>query len=290
MQTRFVLQICIAMLLWGGSWSASKIIVSYTTVDVLAFLRFILATLSFMPMVLLWKIRIKISFKIFMLLILSSIANVMYAVCFFQGISVGLAGAGGVLVTTLIPISTFLLVFIVYRKAPTRLECIGLGLGMLSGIMLLDLLNPMLLLESGNLYFMLSAFIWAALTLILQHIHPALHPIAINFYINCFSIALYAPFVSHYDQLLHIFEFDWVFWTGLLFVSCLAIGVGTTLYYQAIKQLGSSKASAFNLLVPINAMLLSWILLGEQPTLNTLVGGGIAIIAILCLSFRGLKK
>lgn len=284
MQAKFVILLCIAMLLWGGAWSASKMIVDYTSTDVLAFWRFVFAALCFVPMVLFLRVRLIISPKTFGFLAVASVANVGYAVLFFHGIALGFAGAGGVLVTTLIPIATFLLAFVFYRHKPTKLEAIGLSLGLVSGFLLTQLHTPALLFANGNLYFVASAFVWALLTLVLQNIHNAIHPIAINFYITLLSVIFYVPFVSDYAQLLDIFGFDWVFWAGILFVSCCSIAIGTTLYYHAIKQLGGSKASAFNLLVPLFAMLLSWALLGETPTLNTLLGGSLAIVAILCLS------
>lgn len=286
MQAKFVIQLCIAMFFWGGAWSATKLIVDYTSTDVLAFWRFALAAVCFLPMVLFWHVSLAISRRTFLFLLLASCANVGYALLFFRGIVVGLAGAGGVLVTTLIPIATFLLAFLVYRHRPSRLESIGLGLGLVSGFLLTQLHTPELLFANGNLYFVASAFVWAILTLLLQNIHHDIHPVAINFYICSLSVILYAPLVDNPAQLLDIFGFGWLFWAGLLFISCCSIAIGTTLYYHAIKQLGGSKASSFNLLVPLFAMLLSWALLGETPTLNTLLGGSLAIVAILCLSRR----
>ena len=286
MQAKFVIQLCIAMFFWGGAWSATKLIVDYTSTDVLAFWRFALAAACFLPMVFFWHVSLAISRRTFLFLLLASCANVGYALLFFRGIVVGLAGAGGVLVTTLIPIATFLLAFLVYRHKPSRLESIGLTLGLVSGFLLTQLHTPELLLANGNLYFVASAFVWAILTILLQNIHHDIHPVAINFYICSLSVILFVPLVSEPARLLDIFGFDWLFWAGLLFISCCSIAIGTTLYYHAIKQLGGSKASAFNLLVPLFAMILSWALLGETPTLNTLLGGSLAIVAILCLSRR----
>lgn len=286
MQAKFVIQLCVAMFFWGGAWSATKLIVDYTSTDVLAFWRFAIAAVSFLPMVLFWHVNLAISRRTFFFLLLASLMNVGYALLFFRGIVMGLAGAGGVLVTTLIPIATFLLAFLIYRHKPSRLESIGLSLGFISGFLLTQLYTPELLLANGNLYFVASAFVWAILTLILQNIHHDIHPVAINFYICLFSVILFAPLVHEPTQLLAIFHFDWVFWAGMLFISCCSIAIGTTLYYHAIKQLGGSKASAFNLLVPLFAMLLSWALLGETPTFNTIIGGSLAIVAILCLSRR----
>ncbi|MDE6044592.1 MAG: DMT family transporter [Helicobacter sp.] len=286
MQAKFVIQLCIAMFFWGGAWSATKLIVDYTSIDVLAFWRFVFAAACFLPMVLFLRVNLAVSRRTFLFLFLASCANVGYALLSFRGIVVGLAGAGGVLVTTLIPIATFLLAFLVYRHKPSRLESLGLTLGLVSGFLLTQLHTPELLFANGNLYFVASAFVWAILTLLLQNIHHDIHPVAINFYICSLSVILFVPLIENPAQLLDIFGFDWLFWAGLLFISCCSIAIGTTLYYHAIKQLGGSKASAFNLLVPLFAMMLSWALLGETPTLNTILGGSLAIVAILCLSRR----
>ncbi|MDE7217508.1 MAG: DMT family transporter, partial [Helicobacter sp.] len=211
MQAKFVIQLCIAMFFWGGAWSATKLIVDYTSTDVLAFWRFALAAACFLPMVFFWHVSLAISRRTFLFLLLASCANVGYALLFFRGIVVGLAGAGGVLVTTLIPIATFLLAFLVYRHKPSRLESLGLTLGLVSGFLLTQLHTPELLLANGNLYFVASAFVWAILTILLQNIHHDIHPVAINFYICSLSVILFVPLVSEPARLLDIFGFDWLF-------------------------------------------------------------------------------
>ncbi|RAX57579.1 hypothetical protein CCZ01_05395 [Helicobacter monodelphidis] len=291
-QEALLVALFVAMLFWGGSWATSKMIVHYANIEIIAFWRFLLAAITFTPIIFFFRPSLLISIKSLSFLILVSIFNCLYAFLFFQGITLGMAGAGGVLVTTLIPIFTYILTFFIYHNRIAPYEFFGLVLGICSGFLLLNLDFSSELFVGGNLYFLISALIWALLTLTMQKIRTEVHPITANLYINIFSSLMCCVFIMLFDKgnIMQVFAFDHIFWLGLIFISCLSIAFGNTLYYQAIAILGSNKASAFNLLVPINAMLISWWLLNEVPTINTIVGGSLAIIGIYFINIYKPKK
>ncbi len=285
-----MLELFIAMILWGGSWSATKIIIDYAPIDVLAFWRFLCAFLAFVPLILIAKVPLIISMHAWFIIFIASLVHVLYTYLFFTGLKVGYAGAGGVLVTTLIPIMTYILLTIVYRRKIHVFEIIGLILGVVSGFFLLSLYNPATLLQNGNMYFIASAFTWAVFTLLLQSIKDKIHPISTNLYINLISMFVYYTIAYDDSSLFLVFSFDIKFWCALLFISCFSITIANTLYYRGIVKLGTHRVSSFNLLVPINALLLSWWILGEKPTFNTIIGGLIAIVAIYFVNHKTTNK
>ena len=50
---------------------------------------------------------------------------------------------------------------------------------------------------------------------------------------------------------MSVFEFDWIFWINLLFLSCIAMSFGTSIYFLASSKLGPKQASAYIFLVPL---------------------------------------
>ena len=91
--------------------------------------------------------------------------------------------------------------------------------------------------------------------------------------------------------MLDIFSFDMHFWIMLCVIAVLSTAIGTSIFYMGVAQIGAEKASSYQLLVPLIALITSYFILGEIPSLLTLVGGGIAIFAIYLINiYKGVKN
>lgn len=290
----FSILLVVAMIFWGSSWASSKVLTSYTSADVITFWRFFFALMASIPLVIILRIPIRINGNVLKYLFLASIANCVYSIMFFMGINYGSAGRGGVLVTTLTPVFVYLLTYFVHKlqgnsKNMRGNEVLGLTLGILAGICLLDLGNLSVLFSESNVFFVLCALDWAVLTLICQRVR--IHPIAINFYITLFSVILSSPIFFFEPAMLDIFSFDMRFWIMLCVIAVLSTAIGTSIFYMGVAQIGAEKASSYQLLVPLIALITSYFILGEIPSLLTLVGGGIAIFAIYLINiYKGVKN
>ncbi|WP_273211752.1 DMT family transporter [Helicobacter rodentium] len=279
----FYILLVIAMIFWGASWSASKVMVSYIGADVITFWRFFFAFLASVPLVILLKIPLRMDTHSFKLLILAALCNCLYSLMYFIGLNYGSAGKGGVLVTTLIPIFAYLLSFIVAKlqkdssKMMKNNEILGLFLGVIAGACLLNLGSWQELFGKFNTLFVFCALDWAVLTLICRNI--GIHPVAINLYITFFSLLLFSPIFIFQPAMLEIFSFDARFWWMMFIVAVLSTAVGTSIYYMGVARVGAAQASSFNLLIPVTALLSSFVILGEIPSVLTLIGGSIAVFA-----------
>ena len=283
----FSILLVVAMTFWGSSWASSKVLTSYTSADVITFWRFFFALMASIPLVIILRIPIRIDGSALKYLFLASITICAYSIMFFIGVNYGAAGKGGVLVTTLTPVFVYLLTYWVHKlqnnpKMMRGNEILGLTLGIIAGICLLDLGNLSVLFSKSNVFFVLCALDWAVLTLICQRVR--IHPIAINFYITLFSVLLSSPIFFFEPAMLDIFSFDARFWTMLFVVSVLSTAIGTSIFYMGVAQIGAEKASSYQLLVPLIALVTSYFILDEIPSLLTLFGGGIAIFAIYLIN------
>lgn len=290
----FSVLLVIAMLFWGSSWPSSKILIRYTSPEIITFWRFFFALIATLPLMLLLKIPLRISRDAFKILIIAALFNCLYSIMFFVGLNYGSAGKGGVLVTTLTPIFTYILSFLYAKfkgntkKTMQNNEILGLFLGMIAGICLLNLGGLQELFGKFNTFFILCALDWAVLTLICQHIR--IHPLAINFYITLLSVLMFSPLLWMERDAFIIFSFDGLFWGMLFIVSVLSTAIGTSIYYMGIAQVGATKASSFPLLVPAFALLTSFLILREIPSLLTLFGGSLAIFATYLINLYRKKS
>lgn len=197
------------------------------------------------------------------------------------------------LVTTLTPIFTYLLVMAIIfwqtRTTPKipKNEIIGLCLGIFSGILLLNLGSIDELFGKFNTFFILCAFDWALMSIFTQKIRT--NPLVMNFYITLFSLFAFVP-IFFKPETYFLFSAPLRFWFHLFCVAILSTLVGTSIYYLGIKELGSAKANSFMLLVPASALLCSYFVLDETPTLLTLFGTALAVCAIYLINGRRVKQ
>lgn len=283
----------LAMFFWGLSWASSKVLVAYSDAYTIAFWRFFFVLVGLFVLLLILKIPLTTSRKFIKWIVLASICNVIYSVLYFAALNYGQAGKGGVLVTTLTPIFTYLLVlFIIFwqkrslQKVPKN-EIIGLCLGIISGFFLLNLGSVDELFGKFNTFFILCAFDWALMSIFTQKIRT--NPLVMNFYITLFSLVAFVP-IWFEPATYFLFEAPLRFWFHLFCVAILSTLVGTSIYYLGIKELGSAKANSFMLLVPASALICSYFVLGEKPSLLTLFGTALAICAIYLINGKGLKS
>lgn len=275
----------IGMALWGLSWTNGKILGEYTTVPVLMVWRFFIAAISMFFVLLYRKTDWRITSKGALPIIASAILLVLYNHFYFTGTHLGAAGAGGVLVTTLNPVLTFILISAVKRRIPRGLSLLGILLGILGGTILINLWQEgwSAVISSGNQYFVLCAGTWAFLTLISSGINKHMSTLTYSFWLYLLSSLMALIFIGESD-LFAVFDYGLRFWLNLLSVSVGAMAFATTAYFIAASRLGSEKASAFIFMVPISAMIFSMIILNEPLKLNVLVGGMLSIVAVVLIN------
>src|SRR5512135_3426659 len=121
------------MMAWGFAWPSGKAITGRAPREVLVFWRFLVTFLSYLPLLHGKWHTLKLSPKGFLVVTLGAILYTAYSELFFMGLEHGLPGAGGVLVTTLNPIATFVIFSLLFRKRPNGREWTGMVLGIAGG-------------------------------------------------------------------------------------------------------------------------------------------------------------
>ena len=63
-------------------------------------------------------------------------------------------------------------------------------------------------------------------------------------------------------------------WVGLLYSGIMAIAIAYLLWYYGVRHLGSSRTAVYSNTIPIIALLIAWLTLGETPGWLQLLGAG----------------
>jgi drug/metabolite transporter (DMT)-like permease len=215
----------------------------------------------------------------------SAILNIFFMVFAFIGVKNGLAGGGGVIITTLSPVMTFILVALLFKKRLQNIQYFGLLLGIIGGAIMLQINNLELFLNSSNIYFLLCAITWAGVTVLAQYSHKHIHPIHYSFIISV--IATIVTFIYGINfELLSVFEQDKRFWVSLLYLAILGQTVATTIFFIASGKLGSETTSSFMFLVPLFALFIAWLILDEVMQIHIIIGGIFSIIAVWFVNYK----
>lgn len=271
----------VAMLIWGISWPNAKIAGQYAGPDILIFWRFALACIATLPIMVFMGKKLAFPSSAVKYVITAAICLTAYNFGYFKGTRIGMASLGGIIVPTLSPLVTYLLVVLIFDQSIRRKEILGFMIGILGGLVLLRIWEVDLqdLFDSGNIYFIFAAVIWAGVTIMTQKSREETDVINFSFWLYLFSAILAFSFAPK-DKLLSVFTFDWIFWVNFLMISVASLAMGTAVFFQVTMKLGSEKASAFMYIVPVTAMTFSVILLGEPLPWSTIIGGGMAIAAV----------
>ena len=280
----FFILLTIAMLGWGASWVNVKVLSVYVDEYEMILLRFGLASISFVPILVYLKKSFKIDKQTAFLVLLAAISNVAYMKYFFLGTKFGTAGLGGAFVTTLVPINTFIFMALFFgRKIGTK-EVFALLLGAFGVMMILGVwtLNSSQVLTQYNLYFVLASVLWPILTIVSSRA-TKIAPIVFIFYMYSVTTVLVALFFVDFS-FVKTLSYEPKFLFNIICIAIAGTTFSTTIYFIGIEKLGTNEVSSFIFLVPFFAIGLSALFLNESIGLHVIIGTILTIIAVSILN------
>lgn len=274
-----------SMIVWGVAWPSAKYLTQFGGVIDIAFTRFLFTAIGIFILLKLIKVPFTIDKKGLPLLFLGATLMAGYSLLFFGGIQKGMPGAGGVLVTTLTPIVSYIIALIVSKRKPTTYETMGLLIGLIAATFLLHIWNNASnILKSGNLFFLCSCIVWALLsriTAIAQRYGSAL---AYTWWMYVICAGILLLFANPQKIMVMLQQGNWKFYGNLIFNAVINTGIATTIFFFATTQLGSARTSSFIYIVPFAAAISSWIIFREIISWYTIVGGMLGILAVWWLN------
>jgi drug/metabolite transporter (DMT)-like permease len=280
-----------AMVFWGASWVNVKILSSYINEYELVFLRMGISFISMFPVLYYFKFSFRLDLKTLILILLASTVLVLYSIVFFLGVEHGTAGFGGALVTTLIPINTFIILAIIHKKTISLKHSFALILGGFGVLTMLNIWSFDLseIFSKDNIYFLIASILWPILTIISSKATKT-NAMVFTFYVYIIStFVIYTFFIE--DTLFNaVLNFDYIFWLNMFVITILSTTFATSIYFVGITKLGTKEVTSFIFLVPASALILSAIFLDEKITYNTILGTICTIIAIYILNNLNIFK
>ena len=285
----------ILMLLVPFVWALSGVSVKYLSFsiseDEVVVYRFFLSALSTFPLLIWFKIPMRISLKNLVICILLAFFLIGNYRTFFMGMQRGAVGLGAALVTVLIPIFVYIIMIFSKKSKPILKDWLALVIGAIGVVLMLDLeqLNLDILVSGGNIYFVLAALTYALFTVFASYMR-SIHVLTIHFYVCLFGLLIDWNLSYDSNHLSSLVNMDYVFWINILFISVIAGTAITALYYTGLRIIGSKKSSAFSILTPFFAIALGAIFFGEMITIYNAIGILMAVLALIVLNDLKIKN
>ena len=280
----FYILMILAMAGWGASWVNAKVLSSYINEYEMIFLRNIFTLITLAPVLIITKKYFYINRHSLLLALLASIIMIVYLKCYFLGTMHGTASLGGALVTTLIPINTFLIMALFYGKKILRRDIFALILGAIGVLTMLNIWSFSYeeVFSIQNMYFLGASILWPTLTITSSKITKT-SPLVFIFYMYIISTILVSVFFVDFE-LVNYEAFDSIFWINILVLSIISTTFATSVYFIGVEKLGTNEVSSFIFLVPFFAIIFSIIFLEEKVHITTIIGVILTIIAVKILN------
>jgi drug/metabolite transporter (DMT)-like permease len=274
----------LAMAGWGLSWVSAKVLSAYINEYEMIFFRNIFTVITLLPVLLFTKKSFYINLKSFILVLVASVVMIAYMKCFFLGTKFGTASLGGALVTTMIPINTFIIMALFFGRKIEKKDIFALILGALGVFTMLNIwsFSHEEIFSQKNIYFVLASILWPILTIVSSKA-TKISPMVFTFYMYVITTIMVMVFFVDVPN-INYKEFDWIFWLNVFSISIISTTFATTLYFVGIEKLGTNEVSSFIFLVPLFAIILSVIFLKENISLSIIVGTILTLIAVKILN------
>jgi len=283
------------MLLWGGTFIAGRMLADSVAPASAAFLRFVIASAAMLIVVqLVEKKLLRPPKKLWLPLILLGMTGVFaYNVFFFNGLH-HISGGRASLIISCTPLVITIFAAFFLRERLTAVKSCGVLLSLFGAVTVISNGHPGSLFTigfgPGEKALIGCVLSWSAYSIIGRSVLQTLSPLSAVCYssmIGTLFLAIPAAREGLFSRLSTITSVDW---TSLAYLGFCGTALGFSLYYQAIKKIGASRAGIFINLVPLFSILLSWLILGESIKPIVLAGGLLILTGVSLTNFQAPRK
>lgn len=278
-------KLILTMAFWGGTFIAARIAVQTMEPFAAAFCRFAIASLCLVALTLRLEgtfPRLK-SRQLPFLILLGLSGIFAYNAFFFLGLQTVPASRAALIVATN-PVFIAIFSALLLKEPLTRLKVLGIALSLTGVTLVISGGDPAALLAGnsgrGDLYILGCVLSWSVYTLVGKRVMGELSPLVATTYaclfgtLALFSVAMVQGLVTDWTT------FAPAAWLSVAYLGVFGTAAGFNWYYEGVLAIGSAKASVFINLVPVFAIALAVLLLGESITLPLVLGGALVISGV----------
>jgi len=278
-------KLILVAIMWGGTFIATRMASQVFEPFTGASFRYLFALVFMIPMMLMKdKAALRINKKQFLqLLVLGSTGIFAYSFFFFNGMK-RVEASHGSLIVALNPVLVMLISSLFGKERINGIRIVGV---------LLSLAGTAIVIARGDIFSLFSTFTWgdafmlgcpiswAFYTYFAKDALKTTTPLQASTWailLGFLMILFFVPFEAYPNRV------GWSVWLALAYLGICGSVLGFVWYYEGIQKIGPVKTSAFNNLIPIFAMILSVVVLGETIHGYTLYGSAMVIGGVFLIN------
>lgn len=283
--TLAVLKLIASVTLWGATWVSGRVLAQEMSPFSAAFLRFFTASVFLFFMTSRLEGRVpKLKPRQIPAVILLGLTGVFfYNAFFFSGLQTVTAGRAALIIAAIPSLLAFFSA-IFFKERLTGRKILGVAVSLTGATIVISHGNPAALLSGGlargDLFILGCVASWTAYSLIGKKVMEGLSPFAAVTWSCIVGDALLLIPALYFGLIGEAAGASLTAWANILFLGVAATGIAFSWYYAGIKALGASRAGVFINLVPVVAVILASLILGEVPDAAVLIGGAVVIAGV----------
>ncbi|WP_236034848.1 DMT family transporter [Alkalihalobacterium elongatum] len=289
------IMLAVATSIWGSAFIAGKVAVESFEPATVAFFRFLGATLLLFPIMwMMEKDRPKPSKKdwgMFALLGLTGIA--IYNICFFLA-----SKHAPVIKSSLFIASNPVLIVLLsgwfLKETITKRHIIGMCVALFGVVIIISNGHLLDLVRVGfepiDLILIGAVISWALYSVLGKVVLGKYSAIVSTTYAVFFGTLFLLPFALYELTWSQIQDASIGVWASLLHMSIFVTVISFIMYYQGIKKVGAAKASIFINVMPVSAVIMATLFLGETFTFAHGIGAVFVLAGVYIGTYVKAKK
>ncbi len=276
------IKLTLAALFWGGTFIATRIAAQTFEPFLGATIRYVIASLFLLPMA--WKANnrlFSVTGRQFWLLCLLGFSGIFaYNFFFFKGLKLVPASHGALLVA-LNPSMVMLFSALWYKEKISLVQIAGVSLSLLGVVLVISrgmIAQLFSSFELGDAFMLGCPLTWAIYTLAGKEALKKNSPLQATAWASLTGLAMLALFALTEPAPAAVSSKVWI---ALAYLGVVGTVIAFVWYYDGIRKIGATRTSIFNNLVPVFALILSVLILHEEVSWYTWLGGFLVIGGVL---------
>ncbi|WP_317851394.1 DMT family transporter [Neobacillus bataviensis] len=272
---------------WGVSFVSTKAVLGKLDPYSLLVLRFGIGALFLLSLLLIQRIRLKVSIQyIPHLMILGILGVFVHQVLQATALLTINASSAGWLIS-LSPIFTVILSILFLHEKMSMTKAAGMVLA-ITGVLLVTTTRSgqsfHITLNIGLFLMILSTLNWAVYSVLIKSLKIPYSPLLVTFYSSLLGLILTTPFIIRNRGWESLSLLTHTEWAHLLFLGVFVSGVAYWYWGKALEILEASKVSMFLYLEPLSTLIAAVLLLEEKVLFISAAGGIIIIIGVIVVN------
>ncbi|HEY7364246.1 MAG TPA: DMT family transporter [Methylomirabilota bacterium] len=280
------------MAIVGSSVVVGKLVVATVPVFLIGGLRFALAALILLPMILISEQGVpRLSRRDLGVLVLQAFTGIfLFNTLLLYGLTFSSAAESGI-VTSTTPAVVAVLSVLLLREPWTRARALGVALAV-AGLLAINLggssgaergPRPGL----GNLLVFAAVVAEGLFVVCSRVLAQRLSPLVVATGISVLGLLMFAPFAVHDARRVSLAHLGASEWMAIGYYGVVVTVLAFLLWARGIARVPASTAAVFTGVLPVSAVTLSYLVLGERVLASHLVGAACVIAGIVLVAREG---